>query len=134
MHYLHTSQIEQQSPSPHFPSHRSQTFLLQITTEYTDGSTHVMKTIPCDIGSSTDICWVEVCTAWVPGACLNSHELVHGTHRLQELAVTGRNCAAPLSETTLTGIIVAQHALLQPAKTPMGQMHFECLASRSPWG
>lgn len=37
-----------------------QTFLLKITTNYDDGSLFVLKSVPCEAGSSDEICMVEV--------------------------------------------------------------------------
>ena len=34
--------------------------MLKVITGYMDGSTNVIKSIPCDAGSRTDICLVEV--------------------------------------------------------------------------
>lgn len=37
-----------------------QTFLLKVTTIYDDGSLFVLKSVPCEAGSSNEICIVEV--------------------------------------------------------------------------
>ena len=42
------------------PSSGVQTFLLKVTTRNTDGTTTVVKSVPCEAGSITEICFVEV--------------------------------------------------------------------------
>lgn len=37
-----------------------QSFLLKVVSANADGSTAVAKSIPCEAGSSTDLCMVEV--------------------------------------------------------------------------
>ena len=37
-----------------------QTFLLKVTTSYDDGRLFVTKSVPCEAGSSSEVCIVEV--------------------------------------------------------------------------
>ena len=39
-----------------------QTFLLKVMSVNADGSTAILKSVPCEAGSSTEFCMVEVCT------------------------------------------------------------------------
>ena len=47
--------------SPGFaPISPLQTFLLKIVSQNSDGSTAIIKSIPCEAGSKTELCMVEV--------------------------------------------------------------------------
>lgn len=39
---------------------RDQTFLLKVIKQRTDGTTSVIKSVPCDAGSAKDVCVAEV--------------------------------------------------------------------------
>lgn len=47
-------------PFPRLDRYPVQTFLLKVTTQNEDGSTSMIKTVPCDAGADLDICLVEV--------------------------------------------------------------------------
>lgn len=71
-------ELHRQTPRPAFDL---QTFLQMVTTYHEDGSISVVKTVPCDVGSTFDTCMVEVrCRAelWLRRACARCDGIVRG--------------------------------------------------------